>query len=623
MSVTNLRALVAALVASIVAVTGVALAAPAAVADPSGVLLVGPAEQPSALSVSAFRVAGVSFSGSQLPSGSVDLWLDTAPTGETFAVDARGTTEQRYVAFPSITTGLHTFTMRQGTAIVATTEVNVLADPRFVFGISRPWISADTLQETGLVLTVTGLASNTPVSGSIGTAADPYELKVAGESDENGMVTLTLRNAQALASLRRAGVVAAGVTTQSGEPEATFVPIHITEPVVGTSDNGSRITGSGFQPEDEVTWSATDVKGGSGTLTGSARVDASGALVFDSPFTGTADVTLTGTVGSVTVRALTLNQRVPETFTPAQVAVIDRAADAAVRLDGEAKGMLDLLAPLIRGNLTARQREELIALRDQQRDDALELLDSIRDGTAPVRPGPPTLPVIAGGLASFNGGLAEASRLKELTTASGDVGSKLDRLAPQDKGTAVEKDLNRVAKTIDELLATADAARERATILASDPTFVGSGVLPASGVVDVAIPADFRGLHHIGLIDTQSGYFTVWQPIEVSAPAAPAAVLAPSATAVRASANRQVKGARRGVKLTATVRSSVRAKGTVELVVNGKVVAVRRLDSRTGRKAFRLPSSTKAGTARVQVRYRGAAGVAPSRSKVVTIRVVR
>jgi hypothetical protein len=174
-----------------------------------------------------------------------------------------------------------------------------------------------------------------------------------------------------------------------------------------------------------------------------------------------------------------------------------------------------------------------------------------------------------------------------------------------------------------------DATRERAVIRASDPELVGSGTLPADGIVTVNIPADFRGLHHIGLIDQRTGLFTVWQPIMVAAPAVtpPAAPVANvvSRTDITISGRRQVRGSSKRVKVAATVRmtSGTRVTGTVELVVNGRVVARRRLAARTGRASFKLPRKTKVGSARVQIRYRGAPGIAPSRSKTVKVRVVR
>jgi hypothetical protein len=361
----------------------------------------------------------------------------------------------------------------------------------------------------------------------------------------------------------------------------------------------------------------------SGTSSGLARVDNSGSLVFDSPFSGTADVTLSGTVGSITARALVLTRRVPDTLTPVQVQQIHGAADAAAKLDDDADVALDLLAKLIRNEPTSSQRRELLDQQIKQREEAAKMLAGIRDNQSQTTPQLSAVTVTAGGLASVNAGLFESGRSKELKSAASATSDKLNKLAPQDKGAAVEKDLQQVASTIADLQASLDATTERAVIRASDPELVGSGALPANGIVTVNIPADFTGLHHIGLIDQKTGFFTVWQPVVVTPPAATAKTA--SKTSIKSSGRRQVRGSSKRVKITATVRTTggARAAGTVELVVNGKVVAKRALGVRTGRRSFKLPKKTKIGTARVQIRYRGAPGIAPSRSRTVKVRVVR
>ena len=620
-----LRALLTGLVAMLLAVAAVSLTAPAAVAAPAGYLYVGPSEQPETLTLSAFQLAGVEFSGTQLPNGSVDLYLDQKPTGESFTV-ASGGLRERFVRFPTITEGLHTFTLRQGTTDVATREVNVLRDPFLVY-VSTPWVSVDTLQNPGVDLNVGGLLPNEPATASLGSAADPYEVQVNFTANNDGMATIKLRNTQALASLLKAGTISAGVTAQSSPQKAAFTQIHVTEPAVGTADNGSHITGSGFQPEDEVTWSCVGVNGSSGSSSGVARADLSGSLVFDSEFSGTADVTLSGTVGSVTARALVLNKRVPDTLTPVQVRQIRGAADAAKELDTNADAALAGLAKLIRGELSYTQRQELLAQQIRQREEEMKIAAGIRDGLPQTPAQLQPIAATAGGLASVNARVAESDRSKELGRTASDAKNKLERLAPQDKGTQVEKDLKQVASTISDLQASVDATSERAVIRASDPELVGLGTLPANGIVSVNIPADFTGLHHIGLIDQKTGFFTVWQPVLVTPPTPPAATItkAASKTSIKTSGRRQVKGSSKRVKVTATVRTraGARATGTVELVVNGKVVAKRALGTRTGRSTFKLSKKTKVGTAGVQIRYRGAPDIAPSRSKTLKVRVVR
>lgn len=622
-----LRALLAGLMALILTAAGVALTAPTAVGAPAGYLYVGPPEQPETLTLSAFQVAGVEFSGTQLPSGSVDLYLDKKFTGESFTVTS-GALRDRFVRFPDITLGLHTFTLRQGTTDVATREVNVLKDPFLVY-VSTPWVSVDTLQNTGVDLNVSGLQRNGFGTASLGSAADPYEIQIDFRANDDGMATIRLRNTKALASLRMAGTISAGVTAQTTPQTAAFAQIHVTEPAVGTADNGSRITGSGFEPGDDVTWSYVGANGSVGSSSGVARADASGSLVFDSVFSGTADVTLSGTVGSVTARALVLKKHAADPLTPAQIQQIGGAADAAKELDAGADAALAQLAKLIRNELTYAQRQELLVQQSKQREEEMKIFAGIRDGF-PQTPAQ-ILPITAtaGGLTSVNVRQAESVRSKELKTAAGETANKLERLAPQDKGTTVEKNLQQVASTIADLQASVDATTERAVIRASDPELVGLGTLPASGIVTVDIPADFRGLHHIGLIDEKTGLFTVWQPVMVSPPAAtpPVAAVADatSKTSIMTSGSRQVRGSSKRVKITATVRTTAgaRANGTVELVVNGKVVAKRALGARTGRRSFTLPKRTNIGTARVRIRYRGAPGIAPSRSKTVKVRVVR
>jgi hypothetical protein len=116
-----------------------------------------------------------------------------------------------------------------------------------------------------------------------------------------------------------------------------------------------------------------------------------------------------------------------------------------------------------------------------------------------------------------------------------------------------------------------------------------------------------RGLHHVGLIDQKTGLFTVWQPTMVAAPAVtpPATTVADavSRTGIRISGRRRVRGSSKRVKVAATVRttSGARATGTVELVVDGKVVARRALGAQTegpsGALTFSPPALKRAARA--------------------------
>jgi hypothetical protein len=444
-----LRALLAGLLTMVLAVSGVALTAPTAVAAPTGYLYIGPSEQPETLTQSAFQVAGVQVSGTGVPDGSVELYLDGKTTGESFTVTS-GSLRERFLRFPNIAVGLHTFALRHGTTDVATRQVNILKDPFLVYA-STPWVSVDTLKTKGVDLNVGGLLPHGLGTAALGSAADPYEVKVDFEANDNGMATIRLRNTQALASLMKAGTISAGVTAQSTPQKAAFTRIQVTEPAVGTADNGSRVTGSGFEPGDDVQWSYRGVSGSVGTSSGVARADASGSLLFDSPFSGTADVTLSGTVGSVTARALVLNQRVPDTLTPVQVQQIGNAAVAAKALDASADEVLAQLAKLIRNESTYAQRHELLAQQIKQRDEEMKILAGIRDGLPQTPAQLPPIAATAGGLASVNARVAESDRSKELKTAATSTSNKLERLAPQDKGTQVEKDLQQVASTIADL----------------------------------------------------------------------------------------------------------------------------------------------------------------------------
>jgi hypothetical protein len=477
-------------------------------------------------SLSHLRHLGVDVTGADLPPGTTaSLRLDGTVVREV-TTTRDGTLEGVHVRFPSVAVGEHTLALVSGSGTLASLQLDAQEDV-FDVTVAPGWVTAETLRTSGVRLRIgpqhrSETADQDFDAFVVHRAAD-------GAVEEVPLGRATRRGDGSVQATVRGGATEFPTSTSSVCLRSDFLgflvscaELRLTDLGIARSDDGRTVTGTGFEPGSEVTLL---VDGEVVTVT-TARDDTSvrvplTALPLDT-------ITLRSAAGEATLAVDPL----PEPTRDLARTLKDKAALVAT-IESASQVLTSAVGPDSVGKpFTSAQTAALTAQVEAQE----KLL-----GPYPARPleagkgsaytpgpglagaGPGDWRTSAGSLVHYDVRGAEAAREKEVDAEADELAARAEELEKADRlGQYVQDSLrDMMDSTLRFLkeLTDARASELRSITRASTPTVVARQSVGADTVVSVAIPPDFRGRHHIAVIDPRTGLVLAWQPVDVVADA--------------------------------------------------------------------------------------------------------